>query len=69
MPTQERIWLHNIESLFPEFREVGKKNETNSIRVAQLRSLDALESTVAGVTTHFLELDRYDCVLDLKVNQ
>jgi hypothetical protein len=26
--------------LFPKFLKGGKKNETNSIRVAQLRSLD-----------------------------
>jgi len=40
MPTQECIWLNNMNRLFPEFRKAGKKNEMNTIRVDQPRSLD-----------------------------
>jgi hypothetical protein len=32
--------LDNTQLLFPEFREVGKKNEAKTIRIGQLRSLD-----------------------------
>ncbi len=40
MPTQQGVWLNYMEGLFPELREMGKKNEAKTVRIGNLRSLD-----------------------------
>ncbi len=40
MPARQGIRLNNMQGLFPESGEMGKKHDLKTVRVSQLRSLD-----------------------------